>query len=246
MATPQPPYDGAPNPEDGQYAQDGTYGEQAAPATAALKKKRGYAGQAYEFGAGGNAALGGGGAPPAGSPYPGQPAPQAGYGGYGYQAQPADAQQQPQYGMPQQQQPAYGAAPGVGSPAPQGGFQQPGYGAQGGYEAPAPGYPTSGPGQPGAQPGVAGITQQFGQMGMGGGALPPQPLPPQQQGVQMRLNPLQPVDISAQGAPFHVSDLDQPPPQIILPPNVSASLSLSESETLTRASLVICDTITAC
>lgn len=217
MATPQPPYDGAPNPTDGQYPQDGGYGQQPAAPAGPSKKKRGYAGQAYEFGAGGNAAPAG--APPAGSPYTGQPAPQAGYGGYGYQAQPAEAQQ-PQYGMPPQ--PAYGAAPGVGSPVPQGGFQQPAYGAQGGYEAPAPGYPT--PGQPGAPPGVAGMTQQFGQMGMG--AQPPQPLPPQQQGVQMRLNPLQPVDISAQGAPFHVSDLDQPPPQIILPPNVSCFLGL--------------------
>jgi protein transport protein SEC24 len=43
--------------------------------------------------------------------------------------------------------------------------------------------------------------------------------------VQMRLNPLQPVDISLQGQPFHVSDLDQPPPQIILPLNVSRELS---------------------
>jgi protein transport protein SEC24 len=48
-----------------------------------------------------------------------------------------------------------------------------------------------------------------------------QPQQPQQQGVQMRLNPLQPVDVSMQGQPFHVSDLDQAPPPIILPPNVS-------------------------
>jgi protein transport protein SEC24 len=54
-----------------------------------------------------------------------------------------------------------------------------------------------------------------------GGAQPVQPQQPQQQGVQMRLNPLQPVDVSMQGQPFHVSDLDQAPPPIILPPNVS-------------------------
>jgi protein transport protein SEC24 len=70
------------------------------------------------------------------------------------------------------------------------------------------------------QQGMAGMTQQFGQMGMGG-QQPPQPPQPQGQGVPMRLNPLQPVDISLQGQPFHVSDLDQAPPPIILPPNVS-------------------------
>lgn len=67
------------------------------------------------------------------------------------------------------------------------------------------------------------MTQQFGNMGMGG---QPAPQPQQQQGVQMRLNPLQPVDISPQGQPFHVSDLDQPPPPIILPPNVGLKKAL--------------------
>lgn len=63
------------------------------------------------------------------------------------------------------------------------------------------------------------MTQQFQQMGVGGQPqMPPQPQ--QQAGVQMRLNPLQPVDISVQGQPFHVTDLDQAPPPIILPPNV--------------------------
>jgi protein transport protein SEC24 len=68
------------------------------------------------------------------------------------------------------------------------------------------------------------LTQQFGQMNMGG-QQPVQPQQPQQQGVQMKLNPLQPVDVSMQGQPFHVSDLDQPPPPIILPPNVSWQIS---------------------
>lgn len=62
------------------------------------------------------------------------------------------------------------------------------------------------------------MTQQFSQMGM----APQQPAqaPQQAASVAQRLNPLQPVDISVQGAPFHVSDLNLPPPPIILPPNV--------------------------
>lgn len=65
------------------------------------------------------------------------------------------------------------------------------------------------------------MTQQFAQMGMGGqqtAAAQPQAAP----AMAARLNPLMPVDISPQGAPFHVTDLDQPPPPCILPPNVSA------------------------
>lgn len=77
----------------------------------------------------------------------------------------------------------------------------------------------------GIQQGVQGITQQFGQMGMGGQT--PQPQQPQQAPpmASQRLNPLMPVDISPQGQPFHVSDLDQPPPPIILPPNSSVTPS---------------------
>jgi protein transport protein SEC24 len=75
-------------------------------------------------------------------------------------------------------------------------------------------------------------TQGFQQMSIGGGPAPGQvhqPAPqPHQQQPQMRLNPLQPVDISMQGQPFHVTDLDQPPPAIILPPNVSNSPSSPE------------------
>jgi protein transport protein SEC24 len=66
--------------------------------------------------------------------------------------------------------------------------------------------------------------QQFQQMSVAGQQ------PPAAQ--QMRLNPLQPVDISMQGQPFHVTDLDQPPPPIILPPNVS-TISLSWIQYLT-------------
>lgn len=58
------------------------------------------------------------------------------------------------------------------------------------------------------------MTQQFQQMSVGGGPAPGA-------AGQMRLNPLQPIDIGPQGQPFHVTDLDQPPPPIVLPPNVS-------------------------
>ncbi|KAI4810428.1 hypothetical protein E4T44_10968, partial [Aureobasidium sp. EXF-8845] len=161
------------------------------------KKKRAYAGQAFEFGTGANAGQPATQTPPPAAPY-GAAQPAAGYG-YG-----APVQQQPTgYSDPQQQQPA--AAYG----APAAGYQPPdAYGA-------APG-------------GVPGMTQQFSQMGMA----------PQQQQQQQpaqasqqaapaaqRLNPLQPVDISVQGAPFHVSDLDLPPPSIILPPNSSVTPS---------------------
>jgi len=65
------------------------------------------------------------------------------------------------------------------------------------------------------------MTQQFGQMGMGAQQQPPQQ-PAAASGAGMaRLNPLQPVDITMQGQPFHVSDLDLLPPPLILPPNAS-------------------------
>jgi protein transport protein SEC24 len=207
MATPQQPYtDGQPDPE----GQDGEYGQQsqqAAPAAAAGgKKKRAYAGQAYEFGAGANAALGG--QQPGGQQYPGSP-PQM--GGYGFPGQ-QPAAPQPSYGMPQQP-----AAPQPGYQDPtqaQGGqpqYGQPQYPAQqqGGYQPPQDSYQP-----PGQAPSMPAMAQQFQQMNVAG----------QQAAVssQMRLNPLQPVDISMQGQPFHVADLDQPPPPIVLPPNVGS------------------------
>lgn len=225
------PYqDDGPDPEGGQpFAHDGAYDQSQQSSTpapaggaaaAAARKKRAYAGQAYEFGVGGNVAQGGQ-AP--GGQYPAQQqTPQM--GGYGYPAQ--GMPQQPAYGMPQQ--PAYGD-PTMGSPAAQQApYGQPAYGAaQGGYEAPAQGYPTQA-GTPGMAPqgGIQGMTQQFSQMGMGGGQPAAQP---QQPVVQLRLNPLQPVDISMQGPPFDVGVLDQPPPPIILPPNVSSE-HLSRSD----------------
>jgi hypothetical protein len=86
-------------------------------------------------------------------------------------------------------------------------------------------------------------TQQFQQMSIGGGPAPVPGQPPQQQQGQMRLNPLQPVDISMQGQPFHVTDLDQAPPPIILPPNVSYLVAIARIVLIYR--LVLGDTISA-
>ena len=215
MASPQQPYeDEGPDPEGGQMGQDGAYEQPqdvaAAPA-AGSKKKRAYAGQAYEFGAGANSALGGQQA--GGGQYPGSPPAAGGYGYPGPQpAQQQQQQQQPSYGMPQQ--PQYGDQSMQNQQA-QPAYGQPQYGAQqGGYEPPQAGYQP--PGHPQQQQqGMQGMNQQFQQMSVGGG-------PSQGQAAQqLRLNPLQPVDISIQGQPFHVTDLEQPPPPIILPPNVS-------------------------
>ena len=174
---------------------------QTQPAASTGRKKRQYAGQAYDFGAGANTQ------PPAGGSFSG-PGPAA-YDGYGAQAQPgypqpgygaeyqAQAQEQPAYGQPSYGQPAYA------QPAP----------AVGGYQAPDVGYPGPAP-----QGGVSAITQGISNMGFGGS---PQP-PPQQAGLQRpHLNQLYPTDMLNQ--PFQVSELDLPPPSIVLPPNVSTS-----------------------
>lgn len=109
----------------------------------------------------------------------------------------------------QQQQEAQFISP-MGGAAPAMGVQQQGYGMapglsgvgagniqQGGYEP------------PGAPVAMAGVTQQFGQMGMG-----------QQGGIQasQALNHLYSVDLMQQ--PFNVAELEFPPPEIVLPPNV--------------------------
>lgn len=208
---PQGYQEGGAQPEDGTSQQ--AYDQQAGTAGAGGKKKRAYAGQAFEFGTGANVA---GAAqqqpPPPGGAYAGaQPA------AYGY------PQQQPQMGY---QQPTYGdQAAQAAQPA----YAQPAYGA-GGYQAPEPSYPAQAASM--LQGGVGAMTQQFGNMGMGmGGGAQQQPqVQPQQPThgapTMQRLNPLQPVDISAQGQPFHVADLDLPPPQLILPPNVSRTPTL--------------------
>ena len=232
MATPQSPYnqDGGPDAEGGQYGgREEEYEQQTAaaqaPAAGGKRKGRAYAGQAYDFGAGANSAAGG--QQPAGGQYPGSPAPA---GGYGFPGQ----QQQPSYGMPQQ--PQYGD-PNAQAQATQPTYGQPQYNAsQGAYEPPQPSYPAQGATGM-LQQGVQGVTQGISQMGMGGA----QPVPaqqPQQPATQVRLNPLMPVDISMQGQPFHVAELDQPPPPIILPPNVRRSSDILPNTKLTFSTVV--------
>lgn len=169
------------------------------------KKKRGYATQAYEFGAGGNSA---GATPAAAQPYgvPGQPQqPQTPAYGAQYPGQDPQQPAAPQYGAPA---PQYGAPQPAAAPV--GAAPQPQYG----YQAPdAAGYP----GAPGAAPGVAGINQQMAGMNIAGQPGQPQP-PPGQAARPVALNQLYPTDLLNQ--PFNVSELDLPPPPIILPPNV--------------------------
>lgn len=144
---PQQPDQQAPNYEN--YEEDAPPGVAPGPApgpAAGRKKRRDYAGQAYEFGQGGNAA-----ATPAG---PGGPIPGTSISGYSTQQ---DAAGYPQGGY--QQTPA----------AVQSG-STPMYGIQDGYQPPAPGYPVQQ-----AQPAVGGMTQQFSQMDMGQKTQAPQP-----------------------------------------------------------------------
>lgn len=162
------------------------------------KKKRGYAAQAFEVGTGANAVAGAqtGGAPQQFGAPPAQP----GYGGY--QAEPQAAAPQG-YQYPQ----GYGAQQPAAPQAPQ-------YG----YQAPDQGYPAPGAQQP--APGVGGITQGVGNMNIGGQAQQPQAAQPPRPAV---LNQLYPTDLLSQ--PFNVSELDLPPPPIVLPPNVSCLFS---------------------
>ena len=130
------PADSAPTPE--------AHG--AASAAAGGRKKRAYAGQAYEFGAGTNSALGGqqqGGA-------------QVGAGAYG---------QQPQL----QQQPAYDAG-GYGQPQPPAaqGYVPPDPVAVGGYQPPGAGYP--------APANIGQLNQPMGQMSMADKPAAQQPM----------------------------------------------------------------------
>jgi protein transport protein SEC24 len=168
-------YNTAQSPQDPNYED---YETQAPPGVApgpmpgpapGHRKKRAYAGQAYEFGAGGNAALGGqqqGG---------GQP----GYGGFSQQA---DAAGYPQGGYTQQ--------PAAVQPS-----QTPMYGQQdagvGGYQPPAPTYPAQGQQPPAAA--VNNMTQQFSQMDVSQ-RQQPQAAPQQ----KTPLNQLYPTDLSSQ------------------------------------------------
>ncbi|KAM7194616.1 hypothetical protein V8F33_007168 [Rhypophila sp. PSN 637] len=159
------------------------------------KKKRAYAAGAFEVASGANAGTGLPAGGQFGAPAPGAPV----YGGYPQQdAQPA----------------AYGAAP-----APYG-APQPGAPGVGGYQAPEPYYPGSNV-HIAAPGGVAGITSGLGAMQLGAGAQQPQQLP--QQPRPGPLNHLYPTDLLNQ--PFNVSELELPPPPIILPPNSSVTPS---------------------
>jgi protein transport protein SEC24 len=187
------------------------------------KKKRGYAAQAYDFGAGANSALGG--QPVAGGAF--QP-PAPAFGGYAAQS---DAQ--PAYSAPQYAGQVGGAVPGT----PGSGYPAPApYGGGVGYQAPDPGYP--GPGAPVAG-GVGGITQGMGQMNVGGqpplpGAQPGQPQAGQGAARPAVLNQLYPTDLLNQ--PFNVAELELPPPPIILPPNVRHHPFLCPTSLLTLIS----------
>jgi protein transport protein SEC24 len=158
------------------------------------RKKRAYAGQAYEFGAGANSALGG--QQQGGGGYSGfsQQQHEAGYPQGGYQQNPAAVQQG--------QVPLYGQ-------------QDPG--SLGGYQQPAPTYPVGGAAPTVGGGGVGGMTQQFSQMDM---SQKPQPQAAPQRGPV--LNQLYPTDLLNQ--PFNVQELDYPPPPAILPPNVSINV----------------------
>ncbi|KAL2889087.1 protein transporter SEC24 [Ceratocystis lukuohia] len=200
----------APNEGYG-YQQQHQYGQPAAvsptqePGSAPVgasaeqkKKKRGYATEAFEFGTGANAGVMAGapaGAPPA--PY-GMPPNQPSYG-YG---QPQDPAAAPAYGTT----PAYGIPSGAPAPSPSG------------YQAPDPYYQAS----PGAS-GVAGITAGMSQMNVGTAppAGPGQSLPQQSQSVP--LNQLYTTDLINQ--PFNATELELPPPPIVLPPNTALTPS---------------------
>ncbi|KID92519.1 Protein transport protein SEC24 [Metarhizium guizhouense ARSEF 977] len=197
-------YPGQPEQPE-QPAQAGFAPQDASIAAPSKKKKRGYAAQAFEVGSGANAAVGG-------------------------QMQGSGQQ----YGMPAAQQPvAYGnypqpdaqhQAPGPGyqySQAPVQPQQQVSYG----YQAPDQGYASAGP-QP-SGPGVAGITQGMGGMQLGGQPQQQYQQPGQaftQQPARVGpLNQLYPTDLM--NNPFSVSELDLPPPPIVLPANSSVTPS---------------------
>lgn len=177
MAAPQggyPPQEGYGQqaPPDAGYSTPPPQQPASGPAShyqAGGKKKRTYAEEAFEFGQGANAALGG--QLKGGGDYP---QPQPGY-----------------------QPPTYGTDAGYGQPQVAG---------VGGYQPPTPSYPA---------PGVAQMTQQFGQMGI---TDPQHVQQPPQAPRAVPLNQLYPTDLLSQ--PFNVSELDYPPPPIILPPNV--------------------------
>lgn len=200
-----PPSDGYGQPLDNQLPEQPYDGQAAHPhegAAAGKKKKRGYAAQAFEVGTGANALAGG--QLPVGQQY-GAPPIQGGAAPYGAYPQ---GEPQPVAGGPAAPGYQY-AQPGYGAPQPVGASQP----AYGGYQAPDQGYQA--PLGQGPAAGVAGITQGMASMQMGGQPQPPQPAQAARPTV---LNQLYPTDLLTQ--PFNVTELDLPPPPIILPPNV--------------------------
>ncbi|KAJ2963416.1 hypothetical protein NQZ79_g1574 [Umbelopsis isabellina] len=122
-----------------------------------------------------------------------QPSAAQGYGSQQYQAAatPANGTANSQYFVPgsqQQQQPGYQEQPAT-----------PGYAQQQPAQPQAPGYQSS----------VAGMTNQFSNMGMGGGV---------QQKSQLQ-------SVSLMGIPPQIQDLYSPPPAINLPANASITSS---------------------
>ena len=148
---------------------------------AARKKRRDYAGQAYEFGAGGNAA---------GTP----PGPGGSVSGFN--------QQQDAAGYPQG---GYSQNPTAVQPG-----QTPMYGGQdqgaaiGGYQPPGAQYPAQ------AQPNVSGVTQQFSQMDMAQKPVAAQQ-PQQAAGRPPALNQLYPTDLQNQPLNVAELDYPPPP-----------------------------------
>lgn len=175
-----------------QISQDQPPHDAPAP-SAGGRKKRHYAGQAYEFGAGGNAAIGGQ------QPQPGvvYPPPQgAAYPGYG---------QQPHQTLQTQPYPAGPVSPaGDGARA----YGQPAA-PLAGYQSSDVGYP--GPGVPSPQPGIGAVTGDMSRMSLTG---------PGQHQASSRpvMNQLYPTDLL--NTNLDVAELDYPPPPINLPPNV--------------------------
>ncbi|TQS35598.1 hypothetical protein Golomagni_03976 [Golovinomyces magnicellulatus] len=212
------PQYGPPNSEQAppEYAQEGF----AAPAVGApeheagKKKKRGYAAQAYEFGAGANSSLGGqfqGGNHP-------QPSQGPTYGGYPAQPEPQIPYAAPYYGaQPVQTNDGAASISAYGGTTPYGGV---------GYHPPNAGYQSM---TVPATADVTGITQGFGQMDLGskGGVPAPgiQQIPGQVAARPTVLNQLSSTDLLSQ--PFNVGELELPPPPIILPPNTSVTPSPS-------------------
>lgn len=116
------------------------------------------------------------------------------------------------YPGPQQEQQAQFISP-MGGASPAMGTPQSGYGMQPGMSGVGAGNIQAGGYEPpGGSGGMAGVTQQFGQMGLG-----------QQGGIQkpQALNHLYSVDLMQQ--PFNVAELEFPPPEIVLPPNVGTT-----------------------